>query len=102
MFRVVLEMVQNECQGCAIETFRYRYQPACNSAKVDKTLVVIRSARLGGKFTEAGEDDRSVRLELGAGLAAGWIYKITCNVAGACGESPTSRIAWYTVKRLHR
>ena len=82
-----------------IERWRYRYQPGYGSRKYDKAVVKVSSAKVA-------PDGRSVRVDLdssgGKGLAAGWMFQITCNVAGADGETLATKTAWYTLNHLRR
>jgi glucose/arabinose dehydrogenase len=73
--------------------WRYRYQPSYGSKKYDRGPVTVTAVR-------PDADGRGVALDLPT--AAGWVYQLTFDLAGADGSVPANRIAWYTLNRLPR
>jgi mono/diheme cytochrome c family protein len=77
-----------------MERFRYLYQPASGSARVDLTPIEI-------KEVTTSADGRRVELVLSS-LEPGYIYKMETEALRSTGGHPiASPLAYYTLNRLH-
>ena len=76
-----------------IDRWHYQHHPDYGSPKFDQTIVPVSDVQLSADGMTA---------HLNTPLCAGTMYQFTIDVVADDDEALSSRVAWYTLNRLHK